>query len=183
MLAVSDSKRACPASASSTQHHGTADSRQRVVRCQGPCARIPHCSLPGCTNCKILVQAVDESPAIPTEQLGNYTYTVDSGWVTTPGAVYKYGPNSYAWSAKVGGKEESGDAIASLICCVTLGSRARSQGSASFWYLASGQAKLIQPACMRIVAACCRIPHTYLFQCDAWMRWSLKSCCAPLLRR
>ena len=42
-------------------------------------------------------------PAITTEQLGTYTYTVDSGWVTTPAAVYKYGPNSYAWSAKVGG--------------------------------------------------------------------------------
>jgi hypothetical protein len=29
------------------------------------------------------------------------TYTVDSGWKTTPSAFYVNGPNSWAWSAKV----------------------------------------------------------------------------------
>ncbi len=36
-----------------------------------------------------------------TEQLETYTYTVDSGWETTPSTAYNLGPNSYKWSAKV----------------------------------------------------------------------------------
>jgi hypothetical protein len=35
------------------------------------------------------------------EQLATYTYTVDSGWKTTPTASYTLGPNSYKWIAKV----------------------------------------------------------------------------------
>ena len=38
---------------------------------------------------------------VPAEQLGTYTYTVDSGWETTPSTAYNLGPNSYKWSAKV----------------------------------------------------------------------------------
>ena len=39
----------------------------------------------------------------PTEQQSTVTYTVGSGWRTTPSFAYTKGPNSYAWAAKVGG--------------------------------------------------------------------------------
>ena len=41
--------------------------------------------------------------AVCAEQLSTVTYTVGSGWKTSPSYAYTKGPNSYAWVAKVGG--------------------------------------------------------------------------------